>query len=351
MRLLIASVGPLETRAQCQLTIWVCQRARVRPRRRSSGGQEASCEVVGEFGGVALGELRTVDVIEAAEGFFGVPRQAHLAVGVAGGEQAAESGVATFAEAFVGGDQQTSRPIQGIVPAAAAAEGVVLGAPAHLVDAVVGQADDVERVGDLAGPRQRCFEGAPVGAGEVQHAPVDAPAPHLGLREEPRGGTLGVATRDNVEQLTPVHVDDRGAPVAPTPPAVAPEQGLIETQGLHRAHTAAVGGQQCLTPDQHRPVRRVPVTTQLGGHIRHRTGVAAHRHRRPPRLSRTHSALISEEHPKVVSARQQRLGLLHVGVEHGEVSGGGGESRSWMPRRSATSLAAHRSMMWSRSSM
>ena len=39
-------------------------------------------EVVGEFGGVALGELGAVDVVEAAEGFFGVPRQADLAVGV-----------------------------------------------------------------------------------------------------------------------------------------------------------------------------------------------------------------------------------------------------------------------------
>ena len=62
-------------------------------------------EVVGEFGGVALGELGAVDVIEAAEGFFGVPRQADLAVGVAGGEQAAEFGVAAFAEAFVGGNE------------------------------------------------------------------------------------------------------------------------------------------------------------------------------------------------------------------------------------------------------
>ena len=190
----------------------------------------------------------------------------------------------------MGGDQQTSRPIQGIVPAAAAAEGVVLGAPAHLVDAVVGQADDVERVGDLAGPRERCFEGAPVGAGEVQHAPVDAPAPHLGLREEPRGGAFGVATRDNVEQLAPLHIDDRGAPVAGAPPAVTPEQRLIEAQSLHRSHPLAVGGQQRLTPDQHRPVGGVPVATQLGGHIRHRAGVAAHSQRRPARRPRRQRA-------------------------------------------------------------
>ena len=42
-------------------------------------------QVVGEFGGVALGELGAVDVVEAAEGFFGVPRQADLQQEVAAG--------------------------------------------------------------------------------------------------------------------------------------------------------------------------------------------------------------------------------------------------------------------------
>ena len=61
--------------------------------------------VVGECGGVGVGELRAVDVVEAAEGLVGVPRQADFAVVVAGGEQAAEFRVAAFAEAFVGGNE------------------------------------------------------------------------------------------------------------------------------------------------------------------------------------------------------------------------------------------------------
>ena len=77
-----------------------------------------------------------------------MPRQADFAVWVAGGEQAAEFGAAAFAEAFVGGDQQAARPIEGVVFAAPVAEGVVLDSGAHLVDAVVGEADDVERVGN-----------------------------------------------------------------------------------------------------------------------------------------------------------------------------------------------------------
>ena len=139
----------------------------------------------------------------------------------------------------------------------------------------------MERVGDLAGVGQRHVEGAPIGAGEVQHAPVDALAPRLGLREQPPGGTRSVATRDKVEQLTPLHVDNRGAPPPGAPPPGAPEQGLIETQRLHRTDPRGVRGEQRFAPGEHRPVRRVPVTTQLGGHIGDRAGVAAHRHSRP----------------------------------------------------------------------
>jgi len=43
---MIASVGPFETRARRQFTIAVCQRPRVRPRRRSSGGLSVSVRSV-----------------------------------------------------------------------------------------------------------------------------------------------------------------------------------------------------------------------------------------------------------------------------------------------------------------
>ena len=54
--------------------------------------------IVREFAEVRAGELGTVDVIEPAEGFFGVPRRADLPAWVPDGEQATELGIATFAE-------------------------------------------------------------------------------------------------------------------------------------------------------------------------------------------------------------------------------------------------------------
>ena len=210
-----------------------------------------------------------------------MPGQADLAAGIAGGEQAPQLRIRGVAEAFVRGDQQPPDPIEGVVFAAAVAQGVVLGSAADLVDAVVREADHVERIGDLADMGQGDVEGAPVGAGEVQHAPVDALAPRLGLIQQPRRGRRGVATSDDVEQLAPGHVHNRGAPPAGSPAALAPEQGLIEAQCLHGADTVTVRGQQRLAPGNHRPHHRVPVTTQLRGHIGDRPSVAAHRHRRP----------------------------------------------------------------------
>ena len=42
---MIASVGPLVTRARCQFTMASCQRARVEPRRRNSTGHLVSCRL------------------------------------------------------------------------------------------------------------------------------------------------------------------------------------------------------------------------------------------------------------------------------------------------------------------
>ena len=87
-----------------------------------------------------------------------MPRQADLAAGIAGGEQAPELGIATLAEPFVRGDQQPPRPIERVVLAAAVAQGLVLDAAADLVEGVVAEPNDVERVRDLLSFAQRCVE-------------------------------------------------------------------------------------------------------------------------------------------------------------------------------------------------
>ena len=121
-------------------------------------------EVVGEFTQIGVGELRAINVIEAAQGFFGVPRQAHLALGIACGEQTTEFGVGTFAETFMSRNEQPSYPIERVVFAATVAQGVVLDPAARLVDAVVAQTDHMKRVSDLPSVWQRHIETATVRA-------------------------------------------------------------------------------------------------------------------------------------------------------------------------------------------
>ena len=70
------------------------------------------------------------------------------------------------------------------------------------------------------------------------------------------------------------HVHDGGPPLPGAPRATAPEQGLIKAERPHRPATLTVGGQQRLALGEQRPVHRMPVTPQLGGHIGDRAGVA-----------------------------------------------------------------------------
>jgi site-specific DNA-cytosine methylase len=167
------------------------------------GGAVAVGEVLGEFGEVFTGEFGAGDVVVAAEGFLGVPGEADFAAGVAGCEQAAEFGVGAPVEAFVRGEQQPPDPIQGVVFAAAVAEGVVLDSAADLVDAVVGEADHMERIRDLPGAGQRAVEGGAVRAGEVQDVPSDVLAPKnaavyfQGLREALRSDLAPLAVGDS----------------------------------------------------------------------------------------------------------------------------------------------------------
>src|SRR3990172_3525320 len=110
IRLLAASVGPLVTWAWCQATIWSRHRRRVRPKERTSGGQESSprswpsrvtnSSAKSEFG----------VVVDAPDDFFGMPGHLHLTVGVTSSEQPEEAGAAGHGEPFVCSGEQPPGP-------------------------------------------------------------------------------------------------------------------------------------------------------------------------------------------------------------------------------------------------
>ena len=83
--------------------------------------------------------------------------------------------------------------------AAAVAQCVVLDPAAYLVDAVVRQADHVERIGDLVGLRQRHLEAAPIRP-ERSKVPQAMLSRHAGGRANSWryhtaiGGPVGIAS-------------------------------------------------------------------------------------------------------------------------------------------------------------
>jgi hypothetical protein len=84
-------------------------------------------------------------------------------VGIAGIEQAQQPAAPSVVEAFVGLREQAAGPVERIVLVAPVAEGLVLHATADLVETLVGQLRDVERIGDLGRPGQHRVEGQPPG--------------------------------------------------------------------------------------------------------------------------------------------------------------------------------------------
>lgn len=76
---------------------------------------------------------------------MGVP---HLRVRVAGVQAAGETGAAVVAEPFGAGEQGPADPVQRVAGEPAVAQRVLLDAAADLIDDLVGQPHDVERVHD-----------------------------------------------------------------------------------------------------------------------------------------------------------------------------------------------------------
>jgi hypothetical protein len=93
-----------------------------------------------------------------------MPREAHLASGVAGLEESEELGLTPVVEAFVALSEQPPRPVERVVLVAPVAEGLVLDPAATLVQLRIRELHHMERIRDLPGVGERIGEGLPVRA-------------------------------------------------------------------------------------------------------------------------------------------------------------------------------------------
>src|SRR5690606_8419470 len=111
-------------------------------------------------------EVGVADLVERANYLLGVPGGADLASGIAGVEQAEQLRAATVIESFVDHGEQSPGSVERVVFAAPVAEGLVLDPAADLVEPLVGQRHEVERVCDLAGVGEHRVEREPPRARE-----------------------------------------------------------------------------------------------------------------------------------------------------------------------------------------
>ena len=180
-------------------------------------------------------------------------------------------------EAFVGLGEQPPAPIEGIGLSAAVAHGLVLHPPAALVELGVGELAHMEGIGHLGGVGHHVVEDRPIGTGQIEGGPARPVSPLLPLCLQPLRRPLAAATRDDVEELAGLDVDDLGrellAVKGPDAGRRAPRRGpgprpTPKRSGSSSTSAVAIGDDGV--------VHCVPVTAELDRDLVDASRVAPH---------------------------------------------------------------------------
>lgn len=170
--------------------------------------------------------------------------------------------------------------MQRIVLASAMPAGLLLHATTDLVETLVRQLHQVEQVSGLGGIGQHRVEREAPRTRQVQHREADLVEPALGSSGEQSTRPDRRTPGDHVEQLSGLHVNDRGRPRLRAPAAMAGEQHFVEPAGGDVADAVRVLDQGCAVGD-HGVVDRVPISVELGGDLLHGSTVTAEPVRSP----------------------------------------------------------------------
>ena len=137
--------------------------------------------------GVSESKDRTLDPVDAPYRFLRVPGCAHFPVGVTSIEETTQADLAPVADPLMRSGEEPPYPIQRVILAASVSQGFVLDSSSYLVETLVGQADDVERVRYLHSVREHPVIRLPIRTGHD-------PTPPSGSRRATRGAGIGTTT-------------------------------------------------------------------------------------------------------------------------------------------------------------
>lgn len=191
----------------------------------------------------------------------------NLGVGVSESKQGGEPGGRFLAEVLLAHEQHAAGSVERVTPPAAMAELFGLDAAADLVEAAVGEGDEVEGVDDLSGGGEGGRVDGGVGARHVEGAEADplAPTERLVHYEAGDGGVL--AGGQDIDDLVVLDVAHGGRVVTLSVAREMHERGLVQAYGAGVVEPSAVRLQQRTPVGGDGLVHRVPVTAQLKGHL------------------------------------------------------------------------------------
>ena len=112
----------------------------------------------------------------------------------------------------------------------AVARGLVLDAPTALVEPLIGEFDDVRRIGHLGGVGQGLVKDGPVGPERSRVAVGDVGEEGGPLAVQPRRGLDTASTRHDVEELPACDVHDLGGELLAVVLALAHDEHLVQAQ-------------------------------------------------------------------------------------------------------------------------
>jgi hypothetical protein len=154
------------------------------------------------------------------------------------------------------------------------AERLVLHAPAHLVQAPVGDAHDVERVGDAPGVIEARRQPGPEALGQVGGHHPDGSHPRRVGTVDPSPQVSGAVALDHVDDHVSLQVDQAGGVDGGVGGGGGQERRLVDAELAHPSYPGGVVDERRAVLD-HRVHHRPPAHAELLGHLRDRAGELA----------------------------------------------------------------------------
>jgi len=191
--------------------------------------------VVGEAAGDCLveehgGDERIVGEIDVTHGLFRQPGTENVVVGITEAQPEQHPRAAAFVEPLGSREKQLSDAIEGVVLPSPVAEELVLHAPAHGVEAPVGDSHDMEGIGHSHGMVEVGAQSGSVGLRQVGGDDPHTSQPLLvGASAPPAQVTGGVAFH-HVNHLLALQVDEARGVDGRVLPVGLQERGLVDTE-------------------------------------------------------------------------------------------------------------------------